>query len=97
MNTYNLITTTGDRMVSYEPIIARSPGEAIAFFQGLLAERTRHSMAFLAAMEVRYVLATGERDLANLDASTGGEQIASWTCDETKGALRFEVSERRAA
>ena len=61
MQNYNLTTWSGDRLVGYEPIVAASAGEAVAFAQGLLTERTRGETHFLVKMGVRYVVDHGHR------------------------------------
>lgn len=94
MQNYNLTCWSGDRMISYEPVVAHSAGEAIAYCQGLLTERTRHAMQFLGKMGVRYVVDHGHRRLEDLSTSQstwlgvwhiiemGGESTLVWQPNE---------------
>jgi hypothetical protein len=77
MQNYNLTTWSGERLVGYEPIAASSAGEAVAFAQGMLTERTRGHGRILASMGVRYLVDHGERSLDDL--TIGSESaIGTW-------------------
>jgi len=84
LRNFNLTTWSGERLVAYEPITAASPEEAVAFVQGMLAERTKGETDFLAKMGIRYVIDHGHRALQELPigAKPG---IGSWHLAEDIG------------
>ena len=88
MQNYNLTTWSGDRLVGYEPIVAASAGEAVAFAQGLLTERTRGETHFLVKMGVRYVVDHGHRALEELTLGTEST-IGTWHTVEQGGGVRL--------
>lgn len=69
MKNYSLLTFASDRMVSYEPIVARSDTEAVYFVHGMLTERSRNHTRFLSKVGARYVLDRGEKTLDELSTS----------------------------
>lgn len=88
MQQYNLTTWSGDRLVAYEPITAPTAGEAVAFAQGLLTERTKGETNFLAKMGVRYVVDHGHRPLEELTVGTESI-IGTWHIVEHAGGTKL--------
>lgn len=95
MQNYNLCCYSGDRMISYEPVMAQSAAEAIAYCQGMLVERTRHAMNFLGKMGVRYVVDHGHRRLEEL-AVSDSTSLGIWHIVEMDGVstLVWQPNER---
>ncbi|MFN4295243.1 MAG: hypothetical protein ACK4FB_00240 [Brevundimonas sp.] len=88
MQKYSLTTWSGERLVAYEPITAPTTGEAVAFVQGLLAERTKGETNFLAKLGVRYVIDHGHRSLEELTVGTG-TTVGTWHIVEHDGGTKL--------
>ena len=79
MQNYALTTWSNDRMLSYEPIVSASAGEATAFAQGLLTERTCNHLKMLAEQGIRYVVEHGHRSLQEVTSDHVAVAIGTWT------------------
>lgn len=88
MRNYCLLTYANDRMVSYEPIVARTDSEAVSFIHGMLSERARNHTNFLAKVGVRYVVDHGERSLEEL-ATSPQTMMGAWHLVEFDGQSRL--------
>lgn len=83
MTDYALTTWAGDRLIGYEPIIAKSAPEATAFAQGMLTERVRHHVKDLDNKNLRYDVEHGSRALHEVPSEHVAVVIGSWTLDAT--------------
>jgi len=89
MQNYALTTWSNDRMVGYEAIVAASAGEAKAFVQGLITERTRDHTSMLARLGVRYVVEDGFRKIDELTTHSPANAIGTWHIVEDMGATKL--------
>ena len=91
MTDFALMTWSGDRLVSYEPLTSDTTEGAISFVHGLLSERTRNHARWLVKMGVHYVLDHGHHEP---DMLIVGPRISvgTWHLTEVEGQakLRWE-------
>lgn len=87
MTDYALTTWAVDRLIGYEPIIAKSAPEATAFAQGMLTERVRHHTKGLDSKNLRYDVEHGSRALHEVTSEHVAVVIGSWTLDAVDGGV----------
>lgn len=91
MKTYNLTTWATHGLAGYEPIVAPSAEEAVAYAAGMLTERTKHDPGTLARFGVNYRLAEGEIALTELETleKKSLRAIRAWAINPTAGHLEL--------
>lgn len=94
MRNYSLLTYASDRMVSYEPILARSDTEAIHFVHGMLTERARNHTGFLSKIGARYILDHGDKTIDDLSTSPQ-TMMGTWHMVEHGDQGRLVWEERK--
>lgn len=91
MKSYNLTTWATHGLVAYEPIVAPSADEAVAYAAGMLKERTRYDLDTLARLGVNYRLGEGEIALTELETldKNALSAIRSWAINPTASGLEL--------